>query len=184
MMVDVDEFELAEVATVLMRAAKDGTEQRAAVVAWLRAARLQVCPDENPDETIVPDALIAALEALDRGATVPLLTSSPNPDRKKFEGEVTAAKGRAIAAIDFLHALGTPVPTAVDLVCERNGMAPGSLKGLRKSVRSKGLNPYIAVEADLQLGKWQALLDFGLDRRLVVEAIERDLKVDRAVLVK
>jgi len=183
-----DEFKLIEHGLRLYRLAVTAKEKRTAMMFWLRGAALladSMTPLSSGDSS-PGHVLIAALEALNLGTTLPLLKpTAVSEDARQRTGEIARAKARAIWAVDWFAAhLDCTVKRAIERVAAANGMKPSALRQLRDHVGAG--KKYVEVQKCLKFIREEetemARQGWSRDDFRTKEGVFFQLRQDRLIL--
>ena len=136
----------------LLAAAKSPSEERRALLKWLKAAAAVVGDNLEGDLNDPAVLLVAALESIEGGITPSLF----RPEVVELRSPAwERARARAVVAVDELVKRDYTPKEAIGLVAGWTGMATGALRSLRSSVHA---------------GKRQLRLQRHLEReRLVIQ---------------
>lgn len=117
----------------LLAGAKSPSEERRALLKWLKAAAAVVRDNFEGDWNDPGRLLVAALESIEGGITPSLL----RPEVVKLSSPAwERARARAVVAVDILVDRGVKPAMAIDAVSSWSGVAPGALRSLRSSVHA------------------------------------------------
>lgn len=181
-MIDIDEIEVLSQSAEKLEAASTIEERRSALREWLAAVCILAEDFGGPRASEPGKLLDAALAGLGQGYAAPVLR--PVTPSRSVSAEVSAAIGRAIAAVDFLYERGIKVPVAANAVDQVIGQPLGTAERWRENSRSARRHHAEAAALVPDIKKqWDFLdtLPANLRGGTMVETVCAELAKDRVI---